>query len=263
MNRGDVVCYRDEQNDDFAGTEIKPFAIGADFPFASRSVPFRIGEFIAYYLIALPLVSLIYLAVGFSFRNAAAIRKLRRESKKGFFLYANHTHWLDAFLAPILCFPRKAHVLVSPDTVSIKGLGTVVRLLGAIPVPTEREAVKPFAAAIEARIAEGRPVMVFPEAHIWPYCAFVRDFKAGSFRYPVAANAPAVAVCVTYTRRRGLFSFIKTPKRRAFVSEPFYPDASLPAPLAKQKLRDEVYGWLKATAEKYSDYEYVKYVKAE
>ena len=262
MKRGDVVYYRDEVNDDFAGNDIKPHAVTKDFPFLPKGFLWRIFEFIAYYLIALPLVFVIcFVFSGYSFKNRAAVRKLRRECRRGFFLYCNHTHWLDAFTAPLLCFPRKAQVLVSPDTVSIKGLRTVVQMLGAIPMPTERDAVPPFVEAINARIEQGRPVMIFPEAHIWPYCAFIRNFKSGSFRYPVKDKVPCIAVCVTYSRRR--LKFLKGPKRNIFVSEPFYPDASLPAPEAKQRLRDEVYAWMKKIAEKYSDYELIRYVKAE
>lgn len=259
MKQGDVIRYRDELNDDFAGNGITAAQIGSDFPFAPKGVLWRIGEFAAYYLFALPVVTVICTVFGgMRFENRRAAKAAFRKGR-GIFLYANHTHWLDAFAAPIVCAPHKAHVLVSPDTVSIKGIRTFVQMLGAIPVPTERAAVPLFVSAIEERINEGRAVMIFPEAHIWPYCSFVRNFKAGSFRYPVKLGAPCAAVCVTYQKRR--LSFIKKPKRRVIVSEPFFPDASLPAPEAKQKLRDEIYGWLKTTAEKYSDYEYVRYVK--
>lgn len=264
MKRGDVICYRDEVNDDFAGNDIKAVRIPKDFPFVPKGFLWRIGEFIAYYLIAIPIVWVICCVFsGFSFKNRKAVRRLSKEHKKGFFLYANHTHWLDAFVAPLVCFPKKAHVLVSPDTVSIKGLRTFVQMLGAIPVPTDRDAIPPFVAAIEERIGQGRPVMIFPEAHIWPYCGFIRNFKPGSFRYPVKENVPSVAVCTTYTRRKGLFSFLKSPKRNVFVSEPFFPDSSLPAPLAKQKLRDEVFAQLSETAKEHTDYFYVTYEKKE
>lgn len=267
MKRGDVIYYKDELNDDFAGTDISASSVTKDFPFAPKGFLFRIGEFIAYYMIALPIVALLWLVSGFTIHGRKNIGKLRKERKsrggKGFFLYANHTHWLDAFAGPLVSAPTKAHVLVSPDTVSIKGLRAIVQMLGAIPVPTEREAVPPFVEAIGKRVNEGRSVMIFPEAHIWPYCSFIRNFKSGSFRYPVNLGVPAVAVCVTYTRHRGILKWMKTAKRHVYISEPFYPDASLPAPLAKQKLRDEVYAWLKKTAEEHSDYEFVHYEKAE
>ncbi|MBO4562286.1 MAG: 1-acyl-sn-glycerol-3-phosphate acyltransferase [Clostridia bacterium] len=264
MKKGDVIYYRDEQNDDFAGNGISAVEVKKDFPFAPKSLIWRIAEFFAYYVIAIPLVALCWLFTGFTIYGRSNIRALRRELRKedrGFFLYANHTHWLDAFAGPLVCFPKKSHVLVSPDTVSIKGIRTFVQMLGAIPVPTERDAVPPFVEAIERRIEEGRAVMIFPEAHIWPFCNFIRDFKAGSFRYPVKLSVPSVAVCICYKNRRGLGKLRKTPRREVCISGPFYPDSSLPAPEAKQKLRDEIHLWLKQTAEAHSDCEYVKYVR--
>lgn len=257
-----TVYYKDELNDDFANNGIKPNSVTKDFPFVPKGLLWRIGEFIAYYIIAIPIVWVIcFVFSGFRFINRKALKKLGRSSKKGYFLYANHTHWLDAFVAPLACFPKKAHVLVSPDTVSIKGLKTIVQMLGAIPVPTERDAVPAFVEAVSARIEQGRPVMIFPEAHIWPFCNFIRNFKSGSFRYPIKENVPSAAVCVTYTRHKGLLSFIKSPKRNIYISEPFYPDSRLPFPDAKQKLRDEIYAWLRSTAGEHSDYAYIEYKK--
>lgn len=262
MKQGEVIYYRDEVNDDFAGNDINAVKVTKDFPFLRKGALWKIAAFIAYYLIAWPIVWLILFAFsGYSVKNRRAMRKLVKTSRKGFFIFANHTGWTDAFLAPVLTWPRKAHVLVSPDTVSIKGLRAVVQMLGAIPVPTERDAFPPFMEAIDAHINAGDPVMIFPEAHIWPYCTFVRDFKAGSFRYPVNNGVPAIAVCTTYTRHRGLLRFLKSPRRVVYISEPFFPDASLPSPEAKMKLRNEVYAWLKKTAGEHSDYEYVKYAK--
>ena len=264
MKQGDIVYYRDEQNDDFANNGISAVKITKDFPFEPKGLVWRIAEFFAYYGIAIPIVALIWLVTGFTIRGRGNIRALRKELKsggRGFFLYANHTHWLDAFAGPLVCFPKKSYVLVSPDTVSIKGIRTFLQMLGAIPVPTERDAIPPFTEAIESRIDQGRAVMIFPEAHIWPFCGFVRDFKAGSFRYPAKLGVPIVCVCVTYKRRRGLGKLRNSPRREVFISEPLYPDPSLPAPLAKQKLRDEAYEWLKRTAEEQNEIEYVKYVK--
>ncbi|MBQ3849350.1 MAG: hypothetical protein II747_02750, partial [Clostridia bacterium] len=137
MERGKTYYYSDELNDDFAGNSIEGLKIGRDYSFAPDGVLWRICEFIVYYLIAIPAVFVIcFVFSGFSIKNRKAVSRLRRARKerggKGFFIYANHTHWLDAFIAPLVCFPQKAHVITSPDVVSIKGLGVIVKMLGAI-----------------------------------------------------------------------------------------------------------------------------------
>lgn len=259
MKQHRTVYYDDSINDDFAGTSIKPVVVTKDFPFAPTGFLWRVGEWLSYYALAIPLVwAFCCIGCGFRFKNRKALKSLR---KTGYFIYANHTHFSDAFLSPLVAFPKKAQVLVSADTVSIKGLRTFIQMLGAIPVPSELSGMPPFMDAMKYRIDGNRVVGIFPEAHIWPYCTFVRDFKVGSFRYPVMWNKPVVAVCVTYQHRRGLLHWMKQPRRTVYISDPIYPDASLPLKESRQKLRDDVYGFLSDTAKKYSDYAVVSYVK--
>ncbi len=261
MKKEKVVYYSDALNDDFAGTSIKPLKIDSSFPFKPAGLLWRIGEWLAYYLVAAPLIAIFcYVGCGFRFKNRRALRKVRNT---GYFIYANHTHISDAFLSPLVAFPKKAHVVTSPDAVSIKGLRTLVQMLGAIPLPSGRDGMEEFMAAMRSRVDSGRAIGIFPEAHIWPYCIFVRDFKAGSFRYPALWNKPIVAVCVTYQRRRGILGFINSPRRTAYISDPMYPDSSLPFTEARQKLRDEAHEFLVKTAEAHSDYTYIHYVKAD
>ena len=165
--------------------------------------------FIAYYVIAIPLVFFYcYVICGFRVKNRKAIRKIR---KAGFFLYANHSHFTDAFLAPIVAFPKRAYVIVGPDTVSIKGLRNFVQMVGAIPIPQGLRGMASFLDAIRLRTEENCCISVFPEAHLWNYCTFLRPLKSGSFRYPIHLGVPSVAVAVTYQRRK--LRFIKQPKR--------------------------------------------------
>ena len=250
-----VIYYRDAMNEDYAGTNIETQTVHADFPFLPEGFFFRVFGWMAYYLLAIPLVYLCcFVICGYHVKNRKAVRALK---KSGFFLYANHTHFTDAFLAPIVAFPKRAFVLVSPDTVSIKGIRTLVQMLGAIPIPQERKAIPLFCNAVEARAVEGRCISIFPEAHMWNYCTFLRPFHVGSFRYPVSYSKPSVAVAVTYQQRK--LPFLKTPKRTVFVSDPIYPDLTLSAKQAQRKLAEQVEQFIKEKTEQYSDYKYYDY----
>ena len=254
-----VICYRDAANEDYAGTNIDTQTVDADFPFAPNGVFWRILAFFAYYVIAIPLVFLCcYVFCGFRVKNRKAVRKIR---KSGFFLYANHSHFTDAFLAPIIAFPKRAYVIVGPDTVSIKGLRSFVQMVGAIPIPQGLKAMAPFFAAVKLRAEQKCCISVFPEAHMWNYCTFLRPLKSGSFRYPVVLHMPCVAVAVTYQQRK--LPFLKKPRRTVFISDPFYPDGSLPQKEAQRKLQDEVEAFLREKLDTYSTYKYYDYRKAE
>ena len=252
-----IIYYRDAAAEDYAGTNINTQTVHADFPFIPESLSFCVFGWIVYYLFAIPLVHLYcFLVCAFHVKNKKAVRKLRRS---GYFLYANHTHFTDAFLAPIVAFPKRAFVLVNPDTVSIKGIRTLVQMLGAIPIPEERKAIPLFCSAVETRAMEARCVSIFPEAHMWNYCTFVRPFHFGSFRYPIQYDKPCVAVAVTYQKRR--FPLIRHPRRTVFVSDPFYRDEALSAKEAQRKLAAEVEAFIREKVDRYSDYKYYDYMQ--
>ena len=251
-----IIYYKDAANEDYAGTDIDTKSVGADFPFAPIDALWKFFAFIAYYVIAIPLVFFYcYVICGFRVKNRKSIRRIR---KSGFFLYANHSHFTDAFLAPIVAFPKRAYVIVGPDTVSIKGLRSFVQMVGAIPIPDGLRGMASFLNAIRLRTEENCCVSVFPEAHMWNYCTFLRPLKSGSFRYPIHLGVPSVAVAVTYQRRK--LPFLKKPKRTVFISDPFFPDDSLSPKEAQHKLQDDVEAFLKERLDTFSDYAYYQYI---
>lgn len=253
-----VIYYSDELSDDFAGTDINTRKIDGDYEYVPSSPLWRTAAFVVYRILATPLVWLLCkLVCGLKIKNRKAIRKLRG---KGFFMYGNHTHGMaDAFTPTLISFPHRAHIIVNPDAVSIRGLGTVVAMLGAMPLPSTLSGMKKFRKAIDHRYAQERSIAIYPEAHIWPYYTGIRNFSASSFEYPVRLDAPCVAYAATYRKRRILKKL--PPLMTVTVSEPFYPDRSLSDREAKQKLRDEIYTFLRDTVCSEDNYEYIRYVK--
>lgn len=67
----------------------------------------------------------------------------------------------------------------------MKGSGTIIEMLGAIPVPGNKTAMKRFLEAIQKRIEQKSSITIYPEAHIWPYYTKIRPFKDVSFQYPI------------------------------------------------------------------------------
>lgn len=101
-------------------------------------------------------------------------------------------------------------------------------------------------------------IMVYPEAHIWPYYTGIRDFPATSMKYPVELDVPSFTLTTTYHRRR----FGRKPRTVTYLDGPFYPDHSLPPRARAQALRDEIYKTMVRRSQE-SDYEYIRYVKKE
>ena len=267
-----VYAYSDPLNDDFAGTNITTCRVGKEFRFVRSSLLWRAVSFVVYYVIAFPIVWLVArLYLGLRFENKKVLRQLRG---KGFFLYGNHTQILDAFLPAIAAFPRRAYIVAGPDVVSIPGIKHLVMLLGALPIPTEMSAMRGFLDAISLRYRQNACVAMFPEAHIWPYYTGIRPFPDTSFRYPVKENAPAVAMVVTYRKRKGLFRvamvvtyrkrkglfrFLKRPAITVSFSEIMMPDRSLTPRKAQRALRNRALAFMEAVAGSKDQICYIRY----
>lgn len=250
------TVYYDSYNDDFAGTDIKTKAVEADFPYIHQNILWKASEFCLYHIIARPLVWLIskfWLGVRINGRE-----KLK-ELDSPFFLYGNHTHLLDVFVPNMVTRNRKAHVVASADTVSIKGLRTVVQMLGAMPVPSTLRGMVNFRKAVRHNYENGHCIAIYPEAHIWPYCSFIRPFSETSFTYPAELNAPVVAMVTTYRKRKGIFAFSAKPAMTVTLSKPIYPRAELSRKEQAKDLRDKVFEFMNSTAETIDSVEYIRY----
>ena len=177
-----------------------------------------------------------------------------------YFLFGNHTGVIDAYTPSRITFPRKNKIITSPDAIALKGVGKVAQMVGAMPVPTTTTAYKNFLKAIEYYYNARCPIVIYPEAHIWPYYTDVRPFLDSSFAYPVKLNSPVVAFVTTFKKPTNIF---RKTKRTVYVSSPFYPDKTKTNKEARKDLRDRVYNWMKETVKKHSTYAYIEYVKIE
>ena len=249
-----VIRYRSE-SDDFARNGIKHKDLPADYRFLVRNPIGRAIGTIFYYL-TLPFAFLFEKIV---YREKIVGRKkLKPYRKTGYFLYGNHTNPVaDAFIPTMVTKPKGAYVIVHPANVSIPVLGRINPSLGAIPLPDTKEALKPFTRAIEKAIRKRACVAIYPEAHIWPYCTWIRNFREASFRYPVKYDKPVFCFTDTYQKGRG-----KNPRMVTYVEGPFFADKSLPVKEQKKDLRDRVYSAMCENAKK-NTVELVRYIKRE
>ena len=110
-------------------------------------------------------------------------------------------------------------------------------MLGALPVPDSISEYKKFSKAYKKRISDGHPVVIYPEAHVWPYYTGIRPFEKTSFRFPAELKAPVYVMTTTYTRRRFFGVVTKRPKLTVYVDGPYYTDSELSIKENQQQLR--------------------------
>lgn len=145
--------------------------------------------------------------------------------------------------------------IVNPENVSMKGLETIVEMAGAIPIPTNKKAMKNFILAIEKRIEQNKVITIYPEAHIWPYYTKIRPFKSVSFKYPIDLEKPTFCMTNTYQKNKSGKLKIVT-----YIDGPFFPDKTLEKNKQKEDLRNKVYDKM-VERSKNSTVEVIKYVK--
>lgn len=256
-----TVYYHDPLHDDFAPTNgrIHPKPIGADFPYEHKGPLWNALAFVVYRMVMTPFLFLYCkLVFGLRIENRKALRAL----PGGYFLYGNHTNTLvDAFIPTLLSFPRRANIITSADTVSIPGVRNIVQMLGAIPLANTIEGTRQFLAAMHRRLERGQAVMIYPEAHIWPYYNGIRPFPDTSFAYPVREQLPVVAAAVVYRKRKLLRAL--PPRITVVVSDPFYPDPTLPPRSARRDLHKKVYTFLCDTVSARRSYAHIEYLPAQ
>lgn len=238
--------YFDEQNDDFANTGIKRKDLPEGYQYLPDDPLYKVAKPAVYYG-AMPVASWL-LRRGMKVRliNCGVLDR-RREMQKGFFIYGNHTSYLtDALTAPIAAFPRQCYTVVSPDALSVGGIRTLVRLLGALPTPSGLKGYIGFKCAIEELYLSGNAIAVYPEAHIWPKYNAIRSFSSASFAPVVKLGAPCYAKTTIYK---------KLPSGRThpivIFDGPFYPDPSLPPAKAREALRDRIYATMVVRVNEY------------
>lgn len=255
MERRKVIYYDDELNDEFSSAEIKAKTIDGSYRYVNGSRFKRFTRFFWYRIIG-TLIAFVYAKLVFG-QKTVGREVLKKYKGRGYFLYGNHTQPVgDAFIPPLLSFPQSNYVIVHPNNVSMPVLGRITPSLGALPLPDTTEAYRAFTAAIEKRISQGNTVVIYPEAHIWPYYTHIRPFSDVSFSYPIKLNAPVFCFTNTYQKR----IFGKGVRIVSYIDGPFFPDESIPVRQRKTELRNRVYACMCERA-KNSSVEKIKYVK--
>ncbi len=257
MDKRKIIYFTDELNDEFSTAQIKPRIIDGSYIYCHNSLFKRFTRLFWYRAVATP-VTFLYVKL-FMHRKVFGKEKLKPFLKKGYFMYGNHTHDIgDAMTPTTLNFPQQNYCIVHANNVSMPILGKLTPSFGAIPLPDDKEAYKNFIQAIERRIKEGHTVVIYPEAHIWPYYTKIRPFSDVSFQYAVKLDVPVFCFTNTYQKRK----FSKKPKTVTYIDGPFFVNNELSLRERRKDLRDRVFDCMCERA-KNSNIECIKYVKRE
>lgn len=197
-----------------------------------------------------------YVFIKYGLHTTIVNKEILQKEKRGYFLYINHTQTVgDPFLPSQIVVDKETYIVASPSNLSIPILGKILPILGALPLPTGAEQMKRFRQAIATRIQEKQCVVIFPEAHVWPYYTDIRPFENAAFQFPIDTQAPVYCATVTYQKDRH-----HHPKRTVYVHGPFMADPTLQRVKKRKKLANEVYEQMKKDA-RHNTFQFVQYIQ--
>lgn len=115
---------------------------------------------------------------------------------------SNHAVPLDPLLHDLALFPKPTYFTLLEETVLTPVLGTLVRLLGGIPIPPDPGRLGDVEAAVGTALEVRGRVHFYPEGECFLLNQDIRPFKAGAFYYAIRFGAKIVPI-VTVLKRRG------------------------------------------------------------
>ena len=255
-----VIYYSDELNDDFADNGIKAIEVKNDFRYTNKSLLFRINSFLLRCLFAIPILWIVNKIL---FRPKIMNKGILKQLKKtGYYMYSNHVLSFDPVVLPVMTQASKATVIIAGhELFSINGFVTwLVRHFYAIPTPNmDITMTENFKECLSYHVKKGHRVLIYPEAHIWPYYNGIRNFRTASFRYPIDDNVPIVVATTTFKKRKGN----RKPKPIIYLDGPFYPNNELSYHDQINDIRNRAYEAMKWHAGKEDNYAYIKYIKVD
>ena len=250
-----TIYYTDELNDEFSEAVITPRRLDETYKYEHNFL-WEICSYIVQNFLSMP-IKVLYQKIKFKLKYVGK-EKIKPYKKQGYFIYVNHTQaFADTFIPSVGIYPKRNFLIVNPANVSMKDNGKLVEMLGAIPTPDNKTAMKNFLKIIEKRIKRGNSITIYPEAHIWPYYTKIRNFRDVSFKYPVQLKTPVFCMTNTYQACGKNKDKIKIV---TYIDGPFYPDEKLTIKEQQKDLRNRVYNQM-VERSKNSNIELIKYIK--
>ena len=255
-----IIYYKDELNDDFGEVGLSRPPVPKGYKY-KRTNPFNnFLSNILYYGLGVPVIGLFCFCHGIRVKNRHVLKRLK---KTGAFIYSNHVSISDVFkFQSFVCPPKRVNIIGYSDSLSMPIVRNLCRAFGYLPLPLKNDKDN-FLALNEAAgwyvKKKHQYVLIFPEAHIWPYYTGIRNFPHASFYYPAKSNSPVLPTVTIWKKRK----FRKKPRQVVIIGRPIYPDPTLDANENMMILHQQCLEQMKKIASNNKQQEYVTYKKIE
>lgn len=124
-------------------------------------------------------------------------------------------------------------------------LGTFIRLLGGMPMPSPRGGKERFVEGMREALSSRRAAHVYPEGECFLQSAVVGRFHSGAFVAAMALGVPVFPVATVFTEPMKIFGWKSVrPRATLYVLPPIYPgefeSAKEFAEFTREKIQGEI-----------------------
>lgn len=177
------------------------------------SLGFRVFSHLVFYTVLYPVVFVSRVLFGLRLRGWGNLRRARPA-----LLVSNHTLFLDPGVLAAALFPFRTYFTMLEETALIPVLGTFVRLLGGVPIPTNPRTFRLLESDIRRGLEEMGFVHFFPEGECYQWSQEVQPFHPGVFVLAARLGVPVIPVAtVLHARRWGGRSYLTIAGRRLYI----------------------------------------------
>ena len=245
------IKYYNSYEDDFVESKNQQYDLKKNYKWIHENIIYKFFENIVYFFVII--IAFIYSK--FFLRVTIKNRKLLRHSK-GYYLYSNHTQMIgDVFNPFLITFPKKPKIICSSSNLGIPIIGKILPIAGALPIPNEIHMMMDFNDSI-SKLSKTRPIIIYPEAHLWPWYTMIRPFPKTSFNYPIKDDCDVYAATTTYKKSK----LFRKPKIIIYIDGPFNKNDNLSKKENIINVHDKVYEAM-VNRSRYSNYDYIEYKK--
>lgn len=181
-----------------------------------------------------------------------------KSTRSGYYIYANHVLTYGDVYNPALYSPVHPYYICDSSNLGIPILGPILPFVGALPIPDSIKGKKRLFDAISTRAKQGNAIVIYPEAHVWPYYTNIRPFDATAFAFPARDNLPIFTATTTFMPRK----FRKKPRAVIYIDGPFSAPEDLNRHEKSAYLHDKALSSMQKHAKR-STVKYINYKKRE
>lgn len=245
------IYYYDDFDSDVVKSKNQDYVLKDNYKWINKNIFYVIWSYVIYGIFLI--ISFVYIKL---FLHVRIKNRKVLKNKKNYYLYINHTQEIgDAFIPPFITRYKRPYYVVNKANLGIPVLGRLLPTLGALVIPDGIHDMVKFRKALKYYGVK-HPVVIYPEAHVWPYYTKIRPFKNSAFQLAVEEEKEVYSATTTYQKSK----ILKKTKIVVYIDGPFYVDNSL-TKKGKSKALAEIVKDKMIERSKMSNVEYAIYKK--